>query len=252
VSDAGQPTILITGGAAGIGRACAERFARDGWRVGIIDHSPADLDSAVAEFEAEGHELLASLGDVGDRESTANLATQMLARWGRIDALVANAAARVYGSILDATDEDWELIVKINLKGVAHSCAAVLPAMIEAGRGAIVCIASGNALVGRAEMPLYDATKAGVLSLVRSLAIAHGPDGVRVNAICPGFVVTDYHLRRTDAPESLRQRPQGVMSHPAEPEDIAGPVAFLIGEDARMITGQALFVDGGRSAFAKT
>lgn len=246
-----QPTILITGGAAGIGRACAERFARDGWRVAILDHSPADLDSTVAEFEAEGHELLSALGDVGQRASTAELAGQMLSRWGRLDALVANAAARVYGSIQEATDDDWERIVNVNLKGVAHSCAAVLPAMIEAGRGGIVCISSGNALVGRADMPLYDATKAGVLSLVRSLAIAHGPDGVRVNAICPGFVVTDYHLRRADDPDALRQRPQGVMSHPAEPEDIAGPVAFLLSDDARMITGQALFVDGGRSAFAK-
>jgi len=234
-----QPTILITGGAAGIGRACAERFARDGWRIAILDHSAEDLDSAVAELEGEGYEVLAALGDVGQRSATADLAAQVLARWGRIDALIANAAARVYGSILDASDDDWALIVNVNLKGVAHSCAAVLPAMVEAGRGAVVCISSGNALVGRADMPLYDATKAGVLSLVRSLAIAHGPDGVRVNAICPGFVVTDFHLRRAEDPEALRQRPQGVMSHPAEPED------------ARMITGQALFVDGGRSAFAK-
>ena len=252
MNKATQPTILITGGGAGIGKACARRFAADGWAVALLDYNADDLQAAAELLRSAGHAVIAQVGNVGEPAATADLASQMVARWGRIDALVANAAARVYGSILEATEDEWQLILDVNLKGVAHTCKAVLPAMVEAGHGAIVCISSGNALVGRADMPLYDATKAGVLSLVRSLAIAHGPQGVRVNAICPGFVVTDYHLRRAEDPDALRDRPQGVMSHPAEPEDIAGPVAFLVGDDARMITGQALFVDGGRSAMART
>ncbi|HCQ04507.1 MAG TPA: short-chain dehydrogenase, partial [Candidatus Latescibacteria bacterium] len=113
-----------------------------------------------------------------------------------------------------------------------------------------------NALVGRADMPLYDATKAAVLSLVRSLAVAHGKDGIRVNAVCPGFTVTDFHERRaqTDgvSPQQLRTQSQGygLLGRPAEPHDIASAVHFLAGADAAMITGQTLMVDAGSSVTA--
>ena len=167
--------------------------------------------------------------------------------------LVANAGARVRGSLLEATEQDWETIIGVNLKGVAYSCKAVLPTMIKQQSGAIVITSSANALVGRAGMPLYDATKAAVLSLTRSLAVAHGQDGIRVNAICPGYTMTDFHERaaktRGVSPEQLREQNAGygLLGKPAEPHQLASAIYFMASEDASNITGQTLMVDGGLS-----
>ena len=125
--------------------------------------------------------------------------------------------------------------------------------MVARRSGAIVNVSSANALVGRANMPLYDATKAAVLSLARSLAVAHGTDGVRVNAVCPGYTMTDFHERKAAnegvSPDQLRANSAGygLLGRPAEPEEIASAIAFLAGDDAAMITGQTLMVDAGMS-----
>lgn len=241
---------LITGGGAGIGRACAERFAADGWSVGIFDHDPQAGRAALRALNDAGADAVQFEGEAASEEDVRGFAALALERWGRIDTLVANAGARVFGSVLEATEADWELILGVNLKGVAYACRAVLPTMIAQQSGAIVIISSANALVGRAGMPLYDATKAAVLSLTRSLAVAHGSDGIRVNAVCPGFTVTDYHVRRgqTTAEELFeRSRGYGLLGEPAHPREIAAAVAFLAGPDASKITGQTLLVDSGMS-----
>ena len=247
---------LVTGGAAGIGKACALRFAGEGMRVLIGDMAPEDGRKLAATIEQGGGVGRFLEGDVSDLTVPSVWAREALRSWGRIDVLVANAGARAYGSILDATEEEWERILAVNLKGVARSCRAVLPTMIEQRSGAIVVISSVHGLVGRAEMPLYDASKAATLSLVKSLAAAHGQDGIRVNAICPGFTATDFHERRAAAegvpPEQVRRWGEGygLLGRAAEPGEIAAAVAFLAGDEASMITGQALMVDGGRSVTA--
>lgn len=244
---------LITGGGAGIGKACALRAVRQGMAVLIADRSEDDGRAAQRTIEQEGGEALFVPTDVA-READCHAAAQAaLERWSRIDVLIANAAARVYGSILEATEQDWQTILGVNLKGVAYSCKAALPAMIEQQRGAIVMVSSANALVGRADMPLYDATKAAVLSLTRSLAVDHGKDGVRVNAVCPGFTVTDFHERKAQqrgvSPSELREQHAGygLVGRPAEPDQVASTILFLAGEEASHVTGQTLMVDGGRS-----
>jgi len=244
---------VITGGGAGIGRACALRFASEGWGVAIGDVSDEDgLATETLLKDREG-EVLFRHCDVAVEADCQALTGAALDRWGRIDALVANAGARVYGSILDATDEDWQTILGVNLKGASDSCKAVLPAMIQQRSGALVIISSANALVGRADMPLYDATKAGVLSLTRSLAVAHGKDGIRVNAVCPGWTITDFHERaaagRGVSPQELRDQSAGygLLGRPAEPNEIASAVCFLAGDEAAMVTGQTLTVDAGMS-----
>jgi meso-butanediol dehydrogenase/(S,S)-butanediol dehydrogenase/diacetyl reductase len=229
------------------------RFARGGWRVVIGDVAEDDGRQTCERIRREGGEALFYAGDAAREADCQAWAQAARGTWGRIDALVANAGARVHGSLLEATEADWETILAVNLKGVAYCCKAVLPAMIEQHAGAIVVISSANALVGRAGMPLYDATKAAILSLTRSLAVAHGKDGIRVNAVCPGYTMTDFHERaaakRGISPEQLRANNAGyaLLAKPAEPDEIAAPVCFLASDDASMITGQTLMVDGGLS-----
>jgi len=141
----------------------------------------------------------------------------------------------------------------VNLRGVANACVAAAQAMREGGRGgAMVLVSSANALVGRATMPIYDAAKAGVLSLTRSLAVDLAGDRIRVNSICPGFTVTDFHLRRAAAQgravEELRAAQPGLLKRPAEPEEMAAAIAFLASDDASYITATNLMVDGGGHA----
>lgn len=241
---------LVTGGGAGIGKACARRFVKEGYRVMIGDMSVDDGEQTCQALREEGGDVHFLEGNVAEEAEVSAWAEKALDLWGRIDALVANAGARVRGSILDATEEDWDLIVNVNLKGVAYCCKAVLPTMIGQRCGAIVITSSANAKVGRAGMPLYDATKAAVVSLAQSLAVAHGSDGVRVNAVCPGYTMTDYHERnaakRGVSAEELRDRNEGygLLGRPAEPDQLASAVYFLASQDASNITGQALMVDG--------
>ncbi len=248
-----KPVAIITGGGAGIGKACVLRFAKEGYRVVISDMSADDGQASSEQIRAGGGEVVFCQGNVANEADCRAFAQVALEAWRRIDVLVANAGARVYGSLLDATEDDWEKIIGVNLKGVAYSCKAVLPTMIQQKSGAIVIISSANAIVGRADMPLYDATKAAVLSLTRSLAVAHGKDNIRVNAICPGFTVTDFHIRRAAergvSEQELRANAEGygLLGRPAEPPQIASVVYFMASEDASHITGQYLMVDGGWS-----
>jgi len=244
---------VITGGGAGIGKACAMRLAREGAQVVVMDCAPEDGLATTQLICESGAQAMFCQGNVTSEADCQACAQKALDRYGRIDVLVANAGARVRGDLLEATEEDWNLILNVNLKGVAYSCKAVLPCMIEQQSGAIVMISSANALVGRANMPLYDATKAAVLSLTRSLAAAYGKHGIRVNSICPGYTVTDYHERRAIergiSPEKLRERSAGygLLGRPAEPHQIASAVYFMASEDASNVTGQYLMVDGGLS-----
>ena len=217
---------IVTGGGAGIGKACSLKLAELGYKVLIGDFAPADGEAVRDQIISSGGQAHFSQGDVSDEAASRAWAEEAIAKWGRIDVLIGNAAARVSGDLLDSTEADWEKILGVNLKGAAYSCKAVLPQMIEQQSGAIVLVSSANALVGRAGMPLYDATKAAVLSLARSLAVTHGSDGIRVNAVCPGFTMTDYHERlahkRGVSPEALRADHQGyaLLGRPAEPHDL--------------------------------
>ncbi|MGI6375417.1 MAG: SDR family NAD(P)-dependent oxidoreductase [Anaerolineae bacterium] len=244
---------IITGGGAGIGKACSLRFAQEGAKVVVFGRAQADGEAVCAQIRVAGGEAISVVGSVQVEADCQRAAQVALDAYGRIDALVANAGARVRGPILESTDADWDLIVGVNLKGVAYCCKAVLPTMIARHAGAIVVVSSANALVGRGGMGLYDATKAGELALVRTLAVEHAADGVRVNAILPGYTYTDYHERaaatRGITPEQLRANtgPYALLGRPAEPTEIAAAIYFMASPDAANITGQHLLVDGGLS-----
>jgi meso-butanediol dehydrogenase/(S,S)-butanediol dehydrogenase/diacetyl reductase len=182
------------------------------------------------------------------------MAKAAIEKWGRIDVLVANAGVQIGGSLLDAKERDWETILGVNSRGVAYSCRAVLPAMITRSSGAIVITSSINAVRGSAGMAIYDMSKAAVLALVRNLAVEHGSQGIRVNAVCPGNTITDFHINNMAKQgidiEQLREMTHGyaLLGRAAEPEEIANAIYFLGSEQASFITGQTLCVDGGFSA----
>jgi 2-hydroxycyclohexanecarboxyl-CoA dehydrogenase len=248
---------VITGAGAGIGKACAIRFAKEGARVVVVDRNAADGNATVEHLKSSGKEALFCEADVSREKDCRQFAEATLKHFGRIDVLVANAGIRVFGTVLEATEEDWDKMLAVNLKGVSFSCKAVLPAMIGQKSGAMVLIGSTTAMTGRTDMPIYDATKFGVLSLTRSLAATYGKHGIRVNAVCPSKTITDFHINNARAkgisPEQFRAgfKDYGLLGRAGEPHEVAAAVYFLAGREASFITGQYLMVDGGFSIGAK-
>ena len=194
-----KPVAIITGGGSGIGRACAIRFAQEGVRVVVVDRSEADGQETVDILKAAEGEAIFVQADVSAESQCRSFAEAACDAFGRIDMLVTCAGIRVFGTVLEATEEDWDRILAVNLKGVSFSCKAVLPRMIEQHSGAIVLIGSTTAMTGRTDMPIYDATKFGVLSLTRSLAITYGKDGIRANAVCPSLTLTEFQFKKAAA-----------------------------------------------------
>ena len=245
---------LVTGGATGIGRACVARLLAEGACVLFTDVAAEDARAARAALGSDPQRLTWMVSDVRDPADCAAAAAQALELWGRIDILVANAGLQSHGALLESSVSDWKSTLSVNLLGAAWSAQAVLPAMLERGSGAIVAISSVNALIGYPGQAAYDAAKAGLVALVRHIALEYGRRGVRANAVCPGATVTEFHLRRAaqrgedGAQLRARMRDYGLLGRAAEPAEIAAAVAFLAGPEASFITAQALAVDGGVSA----
>lgn len=244
---------IITGAGSGIGKACAIRFAKAGMRVALTDINSQALQDTANQLESEGHEVLHFVHDVANEEAALEVAKQVLASWGQIDVLVANAGVQIGGRLLDTKDSDWERILSVNLKGVAYCCKAVIPPMCSQNSGALVLVSSINALVGSAEMAIYDMSKAGVLALVRSLAVEYGTQGIRANAVCPGNTLTEFHLEKmTEKGFSMEEikemtKDYGLLGRVAQAEEIANSIYFLASEQSSFITGHSLVVDGGFS-----
>lgn len=244
---------MVTGAGSGIGKASALRFAAEGARVAVTDIDAGALQTVSDRISAEGGESFAVVADVADAGDCEQAARKVRAAWGRIDVLVANAGVQIGGGLLEASEQDWERILGVNLKGVAYSCRAVIPAMIKQASGSIVIVSSVNALVGSAGMAVYDMTKAAVLALTRNLATEFGTQGIRVNAVCPGNTLTDFHIakmaRKGVTEDQIREmtRGYGLLGRIAEPEEIANAIYFLAGDQSSFITGHALVVDGGFS-----
>jgi len=246
------PVCLVTGGAAGIGRACVALFAKQGYRV-----IAADIDSSAAQACARdiaadtAREVVGVACDVADAAGCQALTAEAVRRWGRIDVVVGNAGVQTGGRLIDSTESEWDRLVAVNLKGIANICRAALPTMIEQQNGRIVLVSSINALRAPAAMTIYDMTKTGVIGLMRGLAVDHGRDGIRVNAVCPGATLTDHHIKaaaargQTEAELREKTRGYGLLGRVAEPAEIAAAIHFLASDSASFITGATLVVDGG-------
>ena len=247
--------VVITGSATGIGRATAIRFASEGAAVACLDIAQEENEATTADALALGTQAVALTCDVRSRDEQEAAITAVVERWGRIDVLVACAGSYVGGPLPDIPLERWNDLVAVNLTGVLVSNSLVSSIMIEQGRGAIVNISS---MAGRTSWPHsaeYSATKSGVIGVTRSAAMELGPHGITVNAVCPGNTLTAM-VRRVageigatldmTGDQWLAMRAEDTaLKRLAEPEEIAGVIAFLASDDARYITGQSIEVDGG-------
>jgi 2-hydroxycyclohexanecarboxyl-CoA dehydrogenase len=192
--------------------------------------------------------FVADVSDADQAEQAVQLATRA---HGRLDILVNNAARRNYASVADARPADWQTMIGVNLIGTANYCKAALPALRSAGRASIVNVSSCYAVTGRKGMGIYDATKAGMLALTRTLAFEESAHGVRTNAVCPGSTLTDFHVARAQAAGrsvemlSGERQDTSLLARWATPDEIAWPILWLASDEASFITGTTLLVDGG-------
>jgi 3-oxoacyl-[acyl-carrier protein] reductase len=233
---------VVTGAAAGIGRAIAERFAAEGARVALADWNAAGAEAAAAAITAAGGAALAVAADVSDAAQVKRLFEEAVAAFGTVDVLVNNAAlVKTERHVLEADAEWWGRIIAVNLTGAFLCGHAAAQIMARQGSGSIINMSSGGATRAHRGNVAYDAAKGGVEAMTRAMALDLGPYGVRVNALVPGSVDT-----AGLAPEVRRARGENIpLGRVGEPAELAGPAVFLASDDASYVTGHTLAVDGG-------
>jgi len=241
--DLGNTVCIVTGGAQGIGEACVRRFAGEGAKVVI-----ADVD------DLRGEALAAELGlnylhcDVGDKLDVDALVAQTVAWYGRIDVLVNNAGIFKADDFLDVTEDDFDAVLRVNIKGSFLMGQAVAREMVLKGRGNIVNMSSVNAVLTIPSIASYNVSKGGINQLTRVMALSLADKGIRVNAVAPGTIATELAARAVLTSEEAKARilSRTPMKRLGEPSEIADVVAWLVSDAASYVTGEIVTVDGGR------
>lgn len=239
-------TIIVTGSSSGIGEGIARRFAEEGANVVLNSRSRDDLEKVAKDLDSD--RTLIVEGDVGKSEFAKDIVGKTVDRFGGLDVLVNNAGVGAFGMLADASDDDIDKVIDINVKGVLYLCREAIPHLAKS-KGSIVNTSSVSGTGGDWTLPIYNASKGAVTNLTRALALQLGRKGIRVNAVNPSVTRSEMTAALTDNDELMkafmRRLPLGRI---AEPDDIAGPVLFLASDDARFVTGVNLAVDGGVSA----
>ena len=241
---------IITGGGQGIGKEYALGFAREGAKVVIAEINLANARQVAKEIESQGGKAIAVKTDVTSEVNAQEVATKTIAAFGRIDVLVNNAAI-YYGKEMKPfefiSEKEWDASMAVNVKGLFIMSKAVMPRMKEQKSGSIINISSGTWLVGIPYLLDYVTSKAAVVGFTRALAREIGEHGVRVNAISPGFTMTEASKTMKGAPPEMARilAEQTSLKRSQQPEDLVGACVFLASDDANFITGQLLNVDGG-------
>jgi NAD(P)-dependent dehydrogenase (short-subunit alcohol dehydrogenase family) len=243
---------VVTGAAKGIGWGIATVFAREGAKVVVVDWDADTGERTAAEIRRDGGEAIFVKCDVSNEDQVKAMIQATLDKYGRLDVLVNNAGIGVYKTVLDASSEDWDRALAVNLKGVFLCSKYAIPHMQEQGKGAIVNISSVHSYATVNGVAPYAASKGGITALTRNMAIDYGP-AIRVNSIAPGWVLTPLIQGIFDSyPDPAEQRRQieqrQVMKRIGRPEDIGYAAAFLASDEASFISGTQLYVDGGLTA----
>jgi len=245
-----EKVAIVTGAGSGIGRATAMLCAEQGARVVAVDWNRDTAGETARSIREKGLEAIPCHADVSLAADAQRMVGAALETWGRLNILVNNAAVQVLGRLTETSEQDWDRIHSVNLKGVFLGCKYAIPAMIQGGGGSIVNMGSILGFVGDPDLAAYCAAKGGVIALTKAAAISYGPDNVRVNCICPGDVdtpmVQDYFDKD---PDPARAR-AAVSSHYAlrriaTPREVAQTAVFLASDAASFITGSVIVTDGG-------
>jgi len=243
---------LVTGGALGIGGATARRLAAEGAKVLVVDVNADAAAHNVATITGQHGVAEAMVSDVGTEAGVRAMIDQAVNKWGKLDIVVNNAYAGIGGPKVDAvgvTEASWDRSMDIGLKAMFRAAKYAVPHLRQAGGGSMVNLSSVHGLLGAPGALVYETLKAGVIGLTRQLAVEYGPDGIRVNAICPGHIVTERMTEMwRDRDDTLRfWAEQYPIRRTGTPDDIANAIVFLCSDEASFITGHALVVDGGLS-----
>ena len=235
---------IVTGGGGGIGGAIAQRFAREGAKLAIVDIDGEAAKNCANKISADGGDAITLGADVTNKQSVTGIIKAALDRWGRVDILVNVAGGAERKRVIDMTAADWDRVVDVNLKSVFLCSQAVLPAMLKQRYGKIVNISSIYGFTGNATRSSYAAAKAGVAAFTKSLALEHAKDGLNINAIAPGRIETPRvrsHYSDEAWAAAVAQIP---MARTGTPDEIAGAALFLVTDENKYITGQTLHVNG--------
>tara|TARA_R110002049_G_scaffold150602_5_gene313736 strand:+ start:8690 stop:9448 length:759 start_codon:yes stop_codon:yes gene_type:complete len=246
VFDFSDKVALVTGGASGIGRACIEAFAAGGAKVVVADLNEAQGEALVAQLQADGVQAKFVAADVAAHEDVAAMVQSTLSQFGALHFAVNNAGVEGVRSAIAETDlDDWHRVININLNGVFYCMREEVPAILQSGGGAIVNMSSIMGSVSTPGISPYVAAKHAVLGLTKTAAQEYSAQGVRVNAVCPGFIETPLvlkHLTEEMRAQALAMHPIG---HLGKAEEVADTVTFLCSQQASFVTGSAYSVDGG-------
>lgn len=247
---------VVTGGGGGIGSVIARVFCGEGASVFLVDSNAENLSRSIETVKAAVADARISGGvaDVGDEQSADEVIKTVLETYGTLNVLVNNAAIRNYTPLAQTRYAEWQAMIRVNLFGAANFARAALPALRAAGGANIVNVASCYAVSGRKGMGIYDSTKAGMLAFTRTLAYEEAGAGIRVNAVCPGSTLTEFHIARAAAKGktaeqlSEERKDTSMLGRWARPEEIALPILWLASDEASYITGTTLMVDAGLHA----
>ena len=245
----GGKTILVTGGARGIGLACARRFAEEGGDVLMVDLDAAAVEEAAASLRGAGGRVATAVADVGSGEDVSRVFDQIERVFGRLDVVIANAGVYTSADFLAVTEADFDRVLRTNLKSVFLCGQAAAKMMVRHGCiGSTVNMSSINAVIVNPDAVPYAVSKGGVNQLTKAMAISLSSHGIRVNALGPGTILTDLARGAVlhDASAHARILSRTPLGRLGMPEEVAAAAAFLASDDASYITGQTLYVDGGR------
>ncbi|MEY8689663.1 MAG: SDR family NAD(P)-dependent oxidoreductase, partial [Leptothrix sp. (in: b-proteobacteria)] len=244
---------VISGGATGVGGAASRLFAAEGARVAVLDINAAAAEATAQAVRDAGGDAFAVIADVSQAEPVRAAIAEVVQRCGTIDVLFNHAGSLIVKAFLDTTEDDWDRLMAVNVKSMYLVTREVLPHMLKAGKGAIVCTSSISAVAGTPMEVLYDTTKGACHMFARAIAVEFRDRGIRCNAVCPGFIRTPHGLREVeqlqklgvDVSDAALAVAQGRI---CEPEEVAAAALFLASDEASFINGTHLFVDNGFTA----